>query len=175
MYFRGVIHSVLLKTHYWLGWVSLCSKTHPILTHRIWYCHTNCSLYNIIALLSCFHQSNPSFFIVILKRKQKKEDGCFLLSSTAGSSLLLHTGSFVLNPALTSTGSNTREGGVEDGSWTQPSMSPLLVNLITVSPCFFILFLIFVCAYFLYLSFWTSCFLDSVCMVIKSTTWSMQT
>ena len=48
-----------------------------------------------------------------------------------------HTGSFVLNPALTSTGSNPKEGRKEGSSWTQQSMSPLLVNFIDVGHCRF--------------------------------------
>lgn len=71
---------------------------------------------------------------------KKKKAWCFLL---------LHTGAFVVNPALTSTGSNMREGGKEDSSWTQPSMSPLLVNFVNVSHWGLDLFSSSVCACFL--------------------------
>lgn len=71
--------------------------------------------------------------------------------------LPLHTGSFVRNPALTSTGSNMREGGKEGSSWTRQSMSPLLVNFIDVSHCRFNFFFAVVSVHTFYLCFWRSC------------------
>lgn len=84
-----------------------------------------------------------------LKMASKNKMRGFSKNKIAWSFLFLHTGSFVLNPALTSTGSNMREGGKEGSSWTRLSMSPLLVNFIHVSHWHFDLFHSFVCAHLL--------------------------
>lgn len=91
-------------------------------------------LYNKVTadiLCNMFNFHVESLTKNIIRRLSKKGEG-----GQHGVFSLSHTGCFVLDPALTSTGSNKREGGKEgSSSWTQQSMSPLLVNFIHVSHC----------------------------------------
>lgn len=92
------------------------------------------ALYNKVTadiLCNMFNFHVESLTKNIIRRLSKKGEG-----GQHGVFSLSHTGCFVLDPALTSTGSNKREGGKEgSSSWTQQSMSPLLVNFIHVSHC----------------------------------------
>lgn len=99
-------------------------STQPLACNNILITHTILQLVVILAV--AWYWPTKVLKGTPLKRKEREREitRCFLPR---------HTGSFVRFPALTSTGSNIREGGKEGSSWTQQSMSPLLVHFIDVT------------------------------------------